>query len=87
MLAMRNETFKHSFILADTAALHEKILILSDRVRQLEDALNHYDPKHPLLYPNLSQLKQPLEKEDSLRTSGDIAEDAIDAFGSLLVHP
>ncbi|KAI0091797.1 hypothetical protein BDY19DRAFT_885596 [Irpex rosettiformis] len=56
------------FVLANTEVLHEKILVLSSRVRQLEDALGEAhqarsrDP-HPLLSPDLLLLKRPLERE------------------------
>ncbi|KAH0586545.1 hypothetical protein H2248_007770 [Termitomyces sp. 'cryptogamus'] len=50
------------FILANTEQLHEKIALLSDRVRQLEDALQtlqatHSPRPHPLLAPELLQIK------------------------------
>ncbi|KAI0788807.1 fungal-specific transcription factor domain-containing protein [Abortiporus biennis] len=81
------------FVLANTEVLHEKISVLSNRVRQLEDALHEahsarsQDP-HPLLTPDLLQLKRPLERE-----SADIAHkepdaetaEAIDAVGSLSI--
>jgi hypothetical protein len=57
----------YSFVLANTEFLHEKINTLSRRVRQLEDALEQShsslstDP-HPLLTPELRDLKKPLEK-------------------------
>lgn len=51
-----------SFILANTEQLHEKIAVLSDRVRQLEDALQnlqatHSPHPHPLLTSELLQIK------------------------------
>ncbi|KAF8895147.1 hypothetical protein BD779DRAFT_1608834 [Infundibulicybe gibba] len=50
------------FILANTEQLHEKILQLSDRVRQLEDALSVLQSAssnqiHPLLSPDLLRIK------------------------------
>ncbi|KAG6889814.1 hypothetical protein C0992_003929 [Termitomyces sp. T32_za158] len=50
------------FILANTEQLHEKIGVLSDRVRQLEDALQtlqatHSPHPHPLLTSDLLQIK------------------------------
>ncbi|KAG6889881.1 hypothetical protein C0995_013855 [Termitomyces sp. Mi166 len=45
------------FILANTEQLHEKIGVLSDRVRQLEDALQTLHATHPLLAPELLQIK------------------------------
>ncbi|KAG6835911.1 hypothetical protein H0H93_013451, partial [Arthromyces matolae] len=50
------------FILANTEQLHEKIAVLGDRVRKLEDALRtlqatHSLHPHPLLSPDLLQIK------------------------------
>ncbi|KAF8630842.1 hypothetical protein AX17_005201 [Amanita inopinata Kibby_2008] len=50
------------FILANTEQLHEKIFQLSDRVRQLEDALetlqsSSSSQSHPLLAPELRSIK------------------------------
>ncbi|KAF9523896.1 hypothetical protein CPB83DRAFT_862092 [Crepidotus variabilis] len=46
------------FILANTEQLHDKIVELSGRVRQLEDALAHSsDVPHPLLNANLLKIK------------------------------
>jgi len=50
------------FILANTEQLHEKITQLSDRVRQLEEALEtvqstNTDRPHPLLAPDLLRIK------------------------------
>lgn len=52
-----------SFILANTEQLHEKIKVMSDRIRQLEDALQHDHAQlpsqtpHPLLSEDLLQIK------------------------------
>ena len=56
------------FVLANTEVLHDKITILSSRVRALEDALqNTYSQisrdEHPLLTEELRALKRPLERE------------------------
>lgn len=63
--------YKHlSFVLANTEVLHDKISVLATRVRELEDALQEAhaerskDP-HPLLTPELLQIKRPLERESS----------------------
>jgi hypothetical protein len=47
------------FILANTEQLHDKIVELSERVRQLEDALGDLasDASHPLLAPELLKIK------------------------------
>ncbi|EKM50386.1 uncharacterized protein PHACADRAFT_263665 [Phanerochaete carnosa HHB-10118-sp] len=81
------------FVLANTEVLHEKILVLSTRVRELEDALAeaHAAPPsaepHPLLSQELLQLKRPLEREApevAKETEVETAE-AIDAIGSLYI--
>lgn len=53
---------KYRFILAGAEQLHEKIFQLSDRVRQLEDALESLQSRcssqpHPLLSPELLKIK------------------------------
>ncbi|KAF8843214.1 hypothetical protein BDN67DRAFT_964572 [Paxillus ammoniavirescens] len=54
------------FILANTEQLHEKIIQMSDRIRQLEDALGTVQAKcstesHPLLNQDLLRIKNSLE--------------------------
>ncbi|TFY79464.1 hypothetical protein EWM64_g4544, partial [Hericium alpestre] len=50
------------FILANTEHLHEKIVQMSDRIRQLEDAVQHsLGFSHPLLSPELLHVKSTLE--------------------------
>ncbi|KAF8998585.1 fungal-specific transcription factor domain-containing protein [Cyathus striatus] len=82
------------FVLANTEALHDKINILSNRVRHLEDALaqahSHYSSQaHPLLSEELLQIKRPLERErlDVPPTKEEPVEsgDTIDALGSLSI--
>ncbi|KAI0763750.1 hypothetical protein BD413DRAFT_483629 [Trametes elegans] len=56
------------FVLANTEILHDKITILSNRVRALEDALQEAhaalsSEPHPLLTDELRALKRPLERE------------------------
>ena len=77
-------------MLANTEVLHEKIQVLSNRVRQLEDALANLQSErssepHPLLAPELLLLKRPLEREPPEPTREPEAESAevIDAVGSL----
>jgi hypothetical protein len=81
-----------SFVLANTETLHEKIGDLSNRVRQLEDALAESHSaitheRHPLLSADLLAIKRPLEREKMepsiLPTAEDEADDAADAMGSL----
>jgi len=80
------------FVLANTEALHEKITILANRVRQLEDglsqshALTNAHTSHPLLTEELLQIKRPLERERldvPSREEKPETEDAIDSLGSL----
>jgi hypothetical protein len=81
----------HRFILANTEVLHDKIGVLSNRVRQLEDALGeayamYSSERHPLLSDELLQIKRPLERESRNEMPSppetETAE-AIDAVGSL----
>ncbi|RXW22261.1 hypothetical protein EST38_g3612 [Candolleomyces aberdarensis] len=86
-----------SFVLADTEKLHTKISVMSDRIRQLEDALAVVDPMvtskpHPLLSRDLMKIKSSLElhsavedqEKEALKKQED-GEDTlyIDAFGTL----
>lgn len=55
------------FVLANTEELHDKITILANRVRALEDALQDTygqisSNQHPLLSEELRALKKPLER-------------------------
>lgn len=79
------------FVLANTEELHDKISVLANRIRQLEDGLQEEraargmaDP-HPLLTPDLLRLKRPLEREPSetLKEPEVDPSEAIDAVGSL----
>ncbi|TFK25635.1 hypothetical protein FA15DRAFT_668330 [Coprinopsis marcescibilis] len=81
------------FVLANTETLHEKINILANRVRHLEDALSqshslNSNETHPLLVEELLQIKRPLERE---KNEGVIKEEkpeggeSIDALGSLSI--
>ncbi|KAG6860918.1 hypothetical protein C0995_006042 [Termitomyces sp. Mi166 len=90
------------FVLADTEKLHQKIAVMSDRIRQLEDALailqstQTRDP-HPLLSRELLKIKSIIE----LHAAGETVDDAssyrneeedveesqtIDAFGTLAIR-
>lgn len=82
-------------MLANTEALHDKINDLSNRVRQLEDALaqshalNSHHPHH-LLSDELLQIKRPLERERldaplAIKEEKPEANDTIRAMGSLYV--
>ncbi|KAF8661287.1 hypothetical protein AX16_001386 [Volvariella volvacea WC 439] len=84
------------FVLASTQELHEKISELCIRIRELEDALReshmqHTTEQHPLLTPELLQIKAPLQREaPAFRNAQSNAvkeeesnPDVVDAFGSL----
>ena len=87
-----------SFVLADTEKLHTKIAQMSDRIRQLEDALailqstQSPDP-HPLLHRDLLKVKSSIElhsavenEEGFLQSQEDAEESYIDAFGTLAIR-
>ncbi|KAJ7579668.1 hypothetical protein C8J56DRAFT_795968 [Mycena floridula] len=78
------------FVLANTEVLHTKIHELSNRVRQLEDALKQsstHGQLHPLLSDELLQIKRPLEREPlgapSSPAEQNDGDDNLDAAGSL----
>ncbi|KAJ7453953.1 fungal-specific transcription factor domain-containing protein [Mycena galericulata] len=82
------------FVLANTEVLHDKIGELSNRVRQLEDGLAqshslHSLQPHPLLAPDLLNIKRPLERErlDALpkQEQVDGQNEGVDAMGSLSI--
>lgn len=71
-----------SFVLADTEKLHEKILLMSDRIRQLEDALAVLQSSvaahesHPLLHRDLLEVKSIIDlhvavDEDKIRKTAE----------------
>ncbi|KAG5643330.1 hypothetical protein DXG03_001180 [Asterophora parasitica] len=89
------------FVLADTEKLHQKIAAMSDRIRQLEDALailqsTQTRDTHPLLQRELLKIKSSIELhaavdgEDaslSLREEDTVEESqTIDAFGTLAIR-
>lgn len=87
-------------MLADTEKLHEKILLMSDRIRQLEDALavlqSSMAPSesHPLLRRDLLEVKSIIDlhvaiDEDKARKTTERADDDsqyIEAFGTLALR-
>ncbi|KAG8220860.1 hypothetical protein J3R82DRAFT_2355 [Butyriboletus roseoflavus] len=88
-----------SFVLASTQELHEKISVLCNRVRELEDALRHSHSlvspdRHHLLADDLLQIKAPLQREPPTHRNvprGDVKEEEqngeiVDAFGSLSIN-
>lgn len=90
----------HRFILADTDRLHKKITEMSDRIRQLEDALAILQSSttrdmHPLLRPDLLGIKSGLELHSAINhraagqpTPQDVDEQSqqIDVPGTLNVR-
>ncbi|OAX41741.1 hypothetical protein K503DRAFT_863613 [Rhizopogon vinicolor AM-OR11-026] len=76
------------FILANTEQLHAKIIQMSDRIRQLEDALEIVQAKsspdpHPLLHQDSLRIKNSLELYSSHATVGRHAQtDAKETYGS-----
>lgn len=84
-------TFYIRFVLANTQELHEKISVLANRVRDLEDglaqshALNSHE-SHPLLSEEFLQIKRPLERErpdDTTLEDQTEVEDTTSSLGSL----
>ncbi|KAF8630741.1 hypothetical protein AX17_005336 [Amanita inopinata Kibby_2008] len=82
------------FVLASTQELHEKISELSQRVRDLEDALRAVHSQispdsHPLLSEELLKIKAPLQRElpanKSATQKNDEDDNIVDAFGSLSI--
>ncbi|TFK37395.1 fungal-specific transcription factor domain-containing protein [Crucibulum laeve] len=81
------------FILADTEQLHRKISDMSNRIRQLEDALailqsTVSDQRHPLLEDELLKVKFGSEALDARAQQSSSSEEettkgSIDAFGTL----
>lgn len=88
-----------SFVLASTQELHEKITVLCNRVRELEDSLRHSHSlvspdRHPLLADDLLQVKAPLQRDPPSQRNvpkGEVKEEEqngeiVDAFGSLSIN-
>ncbi|KAF5392777.1 hypothetical protein D9757_001016 [Collybiopsis confluens] len=86
------------FVLADTEKLHEKIAVMSDRIRQLEDALTilhsgtgDVEP-HPLLNRESLKIKSSLELHSAVQSEDRVKEEEleesqyIDAFGTLAIR-
>jgi hypothetical protein len=89
-------------VLADTEKLHEKILLMSDRIRQLEDALAVLQSSvaahesHPLLHRDLLEVKSIIDlhvavDEDKIRkteTNHQVDDESqyIEAFRTLALR-
>lgn len=80
------------FVLSDTDELHQKITEMSQRIRQLEDALgllqsNISSEKHPLLRDELLMIKYGPEQQltDDLDPPGNPIFEPMEAFGTLTI--
>ncbi|TDL21998.1 hypothetical protein BD410DRAFT_770994 [Rickenella mellea] len=77
------------FVLADTEQLHRKLVEMSERIRQLEDALaietaNSPTP-HPLLHPDLLALRRDIEVFTPAPRKISQDESAFEDFGTLTI--
>jgi hypothetical protein len=92
-------SFVISFVLADTEKLHQKIADMSDRIRQLEDALAILQSTltcepHPMLHRDLLKIKSSIELHSAVDadttalTEQEESEDTqyIDSFGTLAIR-
>ena len=80
--------YAYRFVLADTEKLHQKISEMSDRIRQLEDALAIFQSSvssepHPLLSRDLMKIKSSIElhaaiEEESKAQNGGIIRSKVD---------
>lgn len=86
------------FVLADTEKLHQKIAQMSDRIRQLEDALSisQTSPgeQHPLLHRNLLDIKSiidlhaAIDEETAGKSKHEVDDNSqyIESFGTLAIR-
>ncbi|KAH7921473.1 hypothetical protein BV22DRAFT_1038640 [Leucogyrophana mollusca] len=88
------------FVLADTEKLHQKIALMSDRIRQLEDALAILQQsvmpgeEHSLLQRDLLEVKSiidlhaAVDDEKAVKTKEEVDDDSqyIEAFGTLAIR-
>ncbi|KAI0741469.1 hypothetical protein C8Q80DRAFT_1109932 [Daedaleopsis nitida] len=80
------------FVLANTEELHDKITILANRVRALEDALQDTygqisNNQHPLLSEELRALKRPLERSSPEEQAQEQEQEIVESInvGSLSI--
>ena len=85
-------TFVARFVLADTEQLHRKISEMSERIRQLEDALAIFQAgisseRHPLLRDELLTIKFGPEVRRTVddEHSRNVLSQTIDALGTLTI--
>ena len=78
----------HRFVLAATDHLHKRISKMTERIRQLEDALaimhGDSDEPHPLLRDELLNLK--VDKGEDKRDDVNEVPSGIDALGTLSIN-
>ncbi|KAL1748296.1 fungal-specific transcription factor domain-containing protein [Schizophyllum fasciatum] len=87
------------FVLADTEKLHHKIAQMSDRIRQLEDALallqsTMTNEPHPLLSRDLMKIKSSIDLHSAIdeqeseqpASTSEPDESPLDAFGTLAIR-
>lgn len=86
------------FVLADTEKLHQKIAQMSDRIRQLEDALSIVQSgpgeQHPLLHRDLLDIKSiidlhaAVDEETTGKSKPEVDDDSqyIESFGTLAIR-
>ncbi|KAG1819148.1 uncharacterized protein BJ212DRAFT_1344338 [Suillus subaureus] len=86
------------FVLADTEKLHQKIAQMSDRIRQLEDALSMLQAspgeQHPLLHRDLLDIKSiidlhaAVDEETAGKSKQEVDDDSqyIESFGTLAIR-
>ncbi|KAG1737552.1 fungal-specific transcription factor domain-containing protein [Suillus paluster] len=86
------------FVLADTEKLHQKIAQMSDRIRQLEDALaivqTSPSEQHPLLHRDLLDIKSiidlhaAVDEETAGKSKNEVDDDSqyIESFGTLAIR-
>jgi hypothetical protein len=85
-------------VLADTEKLHQKIAQMSDRIRQLEDALSILQTspgeQHPLLHRDLLDIKSiidlhaAVDEETAGKSKHEVDDDSqyIESFGTLAIR-
>ncbi|THH16401.1 hypothetical protein EW146_g4238 [Bondarzewia mesenterica] len=80
------------FVIAATEHLHRRITRMSDRIRQLEDALavlqsSHSSEQHPLLRDGLLFLDQDRFEEhpSAENEDGEVSKDVVNAFGTMSI--
>lgn len=91
-LPIVGQLMRSRFVLADTEQLHRTIAEMSQRIRQLEDALAVLQSSissgpHSLLRDDLLSIKYGTQKPPSKEPeiSDDVPAETVDAFGTLTI--